>query len=181
MDPPTPRTTAAVFRMTPEDVAEVARIERQSSSTPWSEESLRYEIGQPTSRYVIAKMDGEVVGHLGMWLIAHEAHITTFSVDTRHRRMGIGGLLLWESMTQAINEGVSRFTLEVRASNVPAQNLYRKFGFVPVAVRKRYYAPEQEDAVVMWIDQANTAAYRSRLAAMAPCGRVEGKSLSSTQ
>lgn len=155
-----------IVPMTPEHVAAVARIERESSPSPWSEESFLYEIEQPNSRFLVAKLRGEVVGHIGLWLIGTEAHIATFAVDKAHRRQGIGEALLRASLLRAIDEGVTRATLEVRASNIAAQNLYRKFGFVPIALRKGYYAPEREDAIIMWLDQAHLPTYRERIRQM---------------
>jgi ribosomal-protein-alanine N-acetyltransferase len=53
-------------------------------------------------------------------------------------------------------------TLEVRVSSTGAQELYRKFGFGPAGVRKRYYE-NTEDAIVMWCHDIQTEEYARRL------------------
>ena len=70
------------------------------------------------------------------------------------------------SAREAIKRGAVSLTLEVRVSNAEAQELYRKFGFKPVGVRKGYYVETGEDALIMWVEDVNTGEYRRRLAAV---------------
>ncbi len=48
------------------------------------------------------------------------------------------------------DNNIASMTLEVRASNKIAQNLYRKYGFKMGGIRKEYYSDNKEDAIIMW-------------------------------
>jgi ribosomal-protein-alanine N-acetyltransferase len=75
--------------------------------------------------------------------------------------------LLAELAWEAIGRDCLALTLEVRASNTAAQELYRRFGFAPVGVRKQYYE-NIEDAIVMWCHDIAEPPYRERLAELCP-------------
>jgi ribosomal-protein-alanine N-acetyltransferase len=90
--------------------------------------------------------------------------VTTLAVDPAMHRRGIGTRLLLALAGEAIRRGVTGLTLEVRMSNKPAQELYRKFGFRPAGVRRNYYVETNEDALVMWADDVDDPAYARRLA-----------------
>ena len=82
--------------------------------------------------YLVARLDGRVVGYGGMWVMVDEAHITTFAVDPDFRRQGIGERLLLALLDVATTRRAREATLEVRLSNVAARRLYEKYGFRPV-------------------------------------------------
>src|SRR5205085_10430405 len=88
----------------------------------------------------------------GAWSVMDEAHITTIGVHPDHRRHGIGERLFATLLEEAAERGVRRASLEVRESNRAAQSLYAKYGFVPIARRRRYYSDTGEDAIVMWVE-----------------------------
>ncbi|MEC0264293.1 ribosomal protein S18-alanine N-acetyltransferase, partial [Paenibacillus anseongense] len=88
----------------------------------------------------------------GMWLIMEEAHVTNIAVRDSYRGRKLGERLMRELMKTAAFLGAIRMTLEVRASNYVAQNLYEKVGFRSVGVRRGYYTDNREDAVIMWAD-----------------------------
>ena len=90
-----------------------------------------------------------VAGFAGIWFIADEAHIVSLGVRPDDQRKGIGELLMLATFREARRYGVREMTLEVRASNSPAQALYRKYGFKDVGLRKRYYIDNREDAIIM--------------------------------
>jgi ribosomal-protein-alanine N-acetyltransferase len=132
------------------DLPEVHAIELASFTTPWPTHAYRSEI--ETNRlasYLVARGDGHVVGYGGVWLMVDEAHITTFGVHPGWRRQGVGRRLLLRLMDMATELGALRMTLEVRVSNVAAQELYRSFGFTIDGTRVRYYTDDGEDAFVM--------------------------------
>lgn len=104
-----------------------------------------------------------VVGHGGIWSILDEGHITTIAVHPNFRRLGIGELILLGLIDQAYTLDVHQLTLEVRQSNVAAQQLYAKYGFTSVNVRKRYYTDNNEDALIMWTEDIRTPEYRQRV------------------
>ncbi len=90
-----------------------------------------------------------IVGFVGIWFIADEAHIVSLGVRPNDHRKGLGELLLLAAFREARRHGMREVTLEVRASNSPAQTLYRKYGFREVGLRKRYYIDNGEDAIIM--------------------------------
>lgn len=141
------------------DVPIVSAIERRSYPTPWHENAYYTEISNRSACYLVARLEGNVVGYAGMWVIMDEAHITTVAVDPKHRGKKIGERLLIGLLEESIMRGGMRATLEVREHNVVAQNLYRKYGFVEAAIRKNYYTDNDENALVMWVDDIHTVQY----------------------
>jgi ribosomal-protein-alanine N-acetyltransferase len=110
-----------------------------------------------------------IVGFVGFWIMAGEAHITSIAVREQFRRRGIGELLLAAAVDMAGELGADVVTLEVRASNSAAQNLYTKYGFNRVGERKAYYldrgpsGDSREDAVIMTTDQIRSNSFQARL------------------
>ena len=90
-----------------------------------------------------------ICGYVGFWVMADEAHITTIAVREELQRRGIGELLLLTVLNRARELYANVVTLEVRVSNTGAQNLYLKYGFKQVGVRKAYYTDNREDAYIM--------------------------------
>ncbi|MDI3257733.1 MAG: ribosomal protein S18-alanine N-acetyltransferase [Kyrpidia sp.] len=135
------------------DLDRIQEIERASFTMPWSRTAFYGELADNHfARYIVAQRGDVVVGYAGMWLILDEAHITNIAVDPDLRRQHIGETLLRYVMAYARSQGATRMTLEVRVSNTPAQNLYRKLGFVPKGVRRGYYTDNHEDALIMWAE-----------------------------
>ena len=135
------------------DLQIVADIERQSFSDPWSLSTLREAIDgkNPHSRFHVARLSQVPVAYVNYWLILDEAHIVNFAVSPAHRRKGLGKYLLSKSLECIRDEGGRQVHLEVRRSNVPAQNLYCQLGFRLVHIRRRYYQDNGEDACVFHI------------------------------
>ncbi len=106
-----------------------------------------------------------VVGYAGLWLMVDEAHVTSIAVAPPYRGLGIGELLFLGLIDIARTMGAQYATLEVRASNGLAQNLYRKYGFKETGVRRRYYSDNNEDALIMWSDPLDSQAFRERVEA----------------
>jgi ribosomal-protein-alanine N-acetyltransferase len=158
------------------DVATVAAIERAVFTMPWSSSAFGYELrSNPLSHYVVARtasdrkgpdgqgLDPSIVGYGGFWMMLDEAHICTLGVHPDWRRCGVGELLLSSMVEAAMRLNAKVMSLEVRASNLPAQHLYEKYGFRPVGVRKGYYSDNHEDALIMTTEPINSPAYQSRL------------------
>lgn len=131
-------------------IQEVMGIEQVSNSVPWSEKSFKAELENPESLFFLSILQSKVVGYVGVWLCIDEAHITTVAVAPELRRNGIGKRLVQHALGEAVKRGAKCSTLEVRASNESAIQLYEKLGFSSVARRKSYYPDNREDAVVMW-------------------------------
>lgn len=155
-------------RMTRQDLDRVWEIENISFLTPWSRRAFEEELrNEPRSYFVVAELDGHVVGYAGLWRIGDEGHIVNIAVHPDYRGRKVGELLLRDLIEEALAGGACRLTLEVRTSNLVAQRLYEKYGFIKVAIRKEYYSRQKEDAVVMWANDVNTPDYRARLEALA--------------
>lgn len=105
----------------------------------------------------------EVVGYAGLWLMVDEAHITTIAVREDRRGQGLGELLLGALADRALELRAAFLTLEVRASNLLAQRLYRKYGFHEVGLRRGYYTDNREDAVLMSTDAITSASFQRNL------------------
>ena len=90
-----------------------------------------------------------IVGLVGIWTAVDQAHIVVFASRPAERRRGVGELLIISTLCEAIKSGATNATLEVRKSNQAARLLYRKYGFNDIGIRRRYYADNREDAVIM--------------------------------
>lgn len=145
----------------------VYSIERRVYPRPWSPSLFYSEISRPSTRYYIVAKDGrKVVGYGGEAFVADEAHITNVAVHPDYQGAKVGTQIMMALTTEARRRGAETITLEVRVSNLIAQGLYRKFGFVPVGLRPRYYLETGEDALVMMVRDVGSAAYGERLEAI---------------
>jgi [ribosomal protein S18]-alanine N-acetyltransferase len=170
-------TEALTVHVTPmrrRHVRSVLRIEEQVYPRPWSMSLFLSELALRTTRaYFVARVGREVVGYAGLMMTAEDGHVTTIAVDPKWHRHKIGTRLLLGLAREAIARGAENLTLEVRLSNKGAQDLYRRFGFSPVGVRKGYYQETNEDALVMWVHEVNTPEYAELLAGLQ--ARVPGE------
>jgi ribosomal-protein-alanine N-acetyltransferase len=142
-----------IRKMTAEDVPAVVDLDQKSFSLPWPERSFRFEVtDNPASRCWVAEIEGQVVGMIVVWLIVDEAHVATLATHPGFRRRGIGQKLLAHALRQMIEEGAQSSFLEVRESNLAAQEMYRKFGYEVTGRRRRYYRDNDEDAILMNLD-----------------------------
>jgi [ribosomal protein S18]-alanine N-acetyltransferase len=158
------------LRITPmsfDDLPSVHAIERASFAVPWPTDAYRSELStNRLASYVVARAADAIVGFAGLWVMVDEAHVTTFAVDPRWRRRGVGEHLLLALLDVAVARRAREATLEVRLSNTPARRLYEKYGFKPVGIRPRYYSDNGEDALIMTTDALASPAVRDRLAAL---------------
>jgi ribosomal-protein-alanine N-acetyltransferase len=137
------------------DLDEVMDIEPVAfGNHHWSRQSFINELDNRLGKYYAAvdASTGQLVGYSGFWLIGDEAHITTLAVHPDCRRKRIGEVLLINNILAARQAGAKWLTLEVRVSNEKAQNLYFKFGFKNLGVRRHYYQDNSEDALVLWTE-----------------------------
>src|SRR5919201_5833405 len=156
-----------VSRMKRRHLKGVMAIERQVYPRPWSPSLFLSEMSETQNRaYLVAKMDGDVVGYGGVICYGDEAHVTTIAVDPDYQRRKIGTRVLYELLAAAIDMDAHAVSLEVRMSNWGAQRMYGRFGFRPVGVRKNYYQETGEDALVMWVDDVAGSDYRRTLEAI---------------
>ena len=145
-------------------VRAVLRIEQQVYPRPWTHSLFVSELALRSTRaYFVARGGREVVGYAGLMMTLTDGHVTTIAVDPTWHRQKVGTRLLIALAREAILRGATALTLEARLSNHGAQNLYRKFGFVPVGVRKGYYVDTNEDALVMWAYEVDKPEYTELL------------------
>lgn len=134
-----------------EDPPYLAAIDKECFSDPWSEESFRQEIEEhKLAVYLVAEVDGERAGYVGMWQIVDEGHITNVAVLPKYRGKHVASAILSVFFEIGKNAGLKAYTLEVRKSNEAAKALYKKFGFEESGVRPGYYPDNHEDAIIMW-------------------------------
>lgn len=132
------------------DLDAIKEIEDESFINPFTKEDLLYEISQnPVSNFLVLEKDGLVVGFIDYWVTFDSATIDQIAVKKSERNQGFAKILLERSINDIKELGeVSFFTLEVRASNEPAINLYKSFGFQKVTIKEKYY-DDGEDAIYM--------------------------------
>jgi [ribosomal protein S18]-alanine N-acetyltransferase len=143
-------------KMTVDDIPAVLDLDQKSFSLPWPERSFRFELtDNPASRCWVAELGGKVVGMIVVWLIVDEAHVATVATHPDYRRQGIGRRLLAHALRHIMQDGARSSFLEVRESNLAAQEMYRKFGYEVTGRRRRYYRDNDEDAILMNLDSLN--------------------------
>ncbi|MDX3103750.1 ribosomal protein S18-alanine N-acetyltransferase [Nonomuraea angiospora] len=137
--------------MTEADLPAVMSIERATFPLDaWSEGMMRGELADmPRSRhYVVALVDGEIIGYAGLASASDQADVQTIAVLEKHQGTGVGGALLTELLAEAGRRGAREIFLEVRADNPRAQGVYRHYGFEEIGTRRRYY-DDGTDAIMM--------------------------------
>ena len=145
-------------------VRAVLRIEQQVYPRPWTHSLFVSELALRSTRaYFVARSGRDVIGYAGLMMTLNDGHVTTIAVDPAWHRNKVGTRLLLALAQEAIARSATALTLEVRLSNHGAQHMYRRFGFVPVGVRKGYYVDTNEDALVMWAYEVDKPAYAQLL------------------
>ena len=134
------------------DLEQVYQIEKECFINPWKFSDIQYEFqGNPVNKFLVLEANGKVVGFNDFMITFNSATISQIAVTKEFRRNGFGIILLNEMEKCFPKEGddiVENVTLEVRASNKPAINLYKKQGYEVVVVKPHYY-PDGEDAIYM--------------------------------
>ena len=136
-------------------VTQIADLERLCFSMPWSENSIRSELNNPLSLWVVAQDNGTVAGYVGSQTVLGETDMMNIAVHPACRRNGVGRKLVLELISRLKEQGSHALILEVRASNDPAIRLYEQLGFVQVGRRPNYYSQPKEDALILrkeWSD-----------------------------
>ena len=130
-------------------IAQIAALEKRCFSDPWSETSVRSELSNPLSFWLVAEEDGKLIGYVGSQSVAPEADVMNLAVAPEWRNKGIGRALMTALIAQLHSRGITALFLEVRVGNTPAQNLYRSLGFVEAGRRPKYYVNPTEDALIL--------------------------------
>lgn len=133
-----------------EDIEPLSRIESESFSMPWSPQHFAELLNHDYCFYLVAELDGQVVGSCGMSNLCNEGNIDNVVVGAQFRNQGIATKLMKSLMELGDSMGVEAYTLEVRVSNAPAIHVYEKLGFVSEGIRPGFYEKPTEDAMIMW-------------------------------
>lgn len=144
------------------DIEAVFGLESACFPDPWSRKTLRETLREERSFLLLAEEDGEAAGYINTSYLLDEMELNRICVLPGFRRRGTGAALLRAAFRFAAEKGVTAFFLEVRASNAPAQALYRSAGFAEVGRRKRYYHDPDEDAVLMRADVGETGRQKGK-------------------
>jgi [ribosomal protein S18]-alanine N-acetyltransferase len=148
-----PAAAVEIRRLIYADLPQVVAVERRAFTTPWSLAMFVLELSKPSGICLAAEVEAELVGYLICSRYDTVWHVMNIAVDTDRRRRGIATALI-SALLERVGED-AQITLEVRKSNTGAIVLYERFGFRSAGVRRRYYADNGEDAVIMW--RTNTA------------------------
>ncbi len=153
------------------DLRQVLRIESAVFPEPWSPAVFNSELALRKGRLYRAAWAGdEMAGYIGFMIVDDEAHMTTIATAPGYQRSGVATTMIVDAFHTLLESGVKHVSLEVAANNEPAQALYRRFGFAPVAVRKNYYPVTGQDALVMWAYDIDSDQYATRLEELAATG-----------
>ncbi len=142
------QNTTTVREMTESDITEIAELEKECFSEPWSENSLRDELTNETARFYVLRDTEKLLGYIGANNICNEVYITNVAVNGRYRGKGYGQILVNHLIKQSETERAFFITLEVRKSNENAIKLYEKCGFKLIGERKNFYSKPTEDALI---------------------------------
>ena len=131
------------------DIVQVAAIEKDIFSVPWSANSFIEASQNENNIYLVCALNDEVTGYCGLWTVLGEGDVTNVAVSKKHRGKGYGRALLKELENRGLEKDVSKYFLEVRQSNIIAFNLYLSLGYEKIGIRKNFYERPSEDAVIM--------------------------------
>lgn len=135
-----------------QDTSQMAQIELDSFSEPWREASFVEAIEHPEIFFYVAEEAGEVLAYCGAVESFDEADVVNVATKKEHRNKGICKELLQYMMKEEAKKGISRFSLDVRVSNLAAIHVYESLGFESAGIRPGFYSKPKEDSNVMWCE-----------------------------
>jgi len=150
--PVPPLSPVTVSRATPDDLRDVAALQRRSFTNAWGAEAIQWELDHTdVARLYVARTEtGELIAYCACWIVFDELHINSLAVDDRYRRQRVASRLLDHVFRNAVADGARMATLEVRQSNEAARALYEGLGFKIEGVRRNYYQDPREDGLILW-------------------------------
>ncbi len=142
--------TVSVRRMTIEDIDRILEIEAMCFDSPWPRVAFENDLENKDAIYLCILFNKKIIGYAGLTKIFDEGHISNVAISPMFRGCGHSKILLNNLIEISENNGIEKFTLEVRVSNMVAIKLYESLGFVNVGNRPNYYFNPTEDAAIMW-------------------------------
>jgi len=150
-----------IQKMHHKDINVILEIEQMCyGAHHWSYEAFLNELNNKISSYNCIFYKDICIGYIGFWKIIDEAHVTNLSVHPEYRNKKIAHRLLISMFDECYKEKIKYITLEVRVTNQKAINLYEKFGFKSLGLRKKYYQDNNEDALIMWSENIFDIEYK---------------------
>ena len=138
-----------IVPMNEHHVSQIALLEGECFADPWSQQSIASELHNPLSLWLVAQEGQTLLGYVGSQTCLDETDMMNIAVSPASRRQCVARALI-EALVSALRErGSKQLTLEVRASNGPARQLYESLGFLQVGLRKNYYRNPKEDALIL--------------------------------
>jgi [ribosomal protein S18]-alanine N-acetyltransferase len=155
-------------RPTSDHLPEIVELDRLCLGGLWTLEGYKRELESPNSSLLalstpLDPSPDKIIGCGCFWAILEEAHITLLAIHPDYQGRGLGQLLLYALLQDAVDRGLERATLEVRVSNEVAISLYQKFGFSVAGRRKRYYQQTGEDALILWRGDLHRPEFKKQL------------------
>ena len=135
-----------IYRMTEGDIFQIAQLEKECFSAPWTEQGLFDELSNDTAHFLVCRNNKNVLGYIGVNEVCDEAYIDNIAVKSDYRRMYVAEELLKKAQSDAFSRGCSFISLEVRKSNIHAIHFYEKQEFKFVVEKPHYYS-DGEDAL----------------------------------
>ncbi len=131
-------------------IPQLEELEKTCFSVPWTAQQLKSQLRDKNHEFIVAEStDGEILAYVGLMYVLDEGEISNVAVKPEYRRLHLGSALIEEILRRAENLNINFISLEVRESNIPAQQLYLKYGFKPEGLRKNYYDFPKENAIIM--------------------------------
>lgn len=145
------RQAATLRTMTPDDLDAVMAIEQSAYSHPWSRGNFRDSLNPLFDAHCLW-LEGELLGYFLAMHGVEEMHLLNITVAPLRQGQGWGHMMLDALSLLSRSQGAQWLWLEVRQSNVRALQVYERYGFKQVSIRKDYYPAgrqQREHAVVM--------------------------------
>lgn len=137
-------------RMTEQDLEMIERLEQTCFSDAWSIRLLQDGLSSCWDTFLVAEDQEQICGYAVLRVLVGEGEIQRIAVFPEFRKMGIGRKLMEAMLEIASEQGAADITLEVRAGNLPAINLYKAYDFQEEGLRRNYYHDPEEDALILW-------------------------------
>lgn len=140
-----------INKMTMEHFLEINNVFEEMFDCFWNKNILKSEIENKLSTYIVASYENKVVGFAGFLKVFDECDITNIVTRKDMRGKNIGSIMLNQLINIAKKKNIKRINLEVNEKNIIAQKLYKKYNFIKIGIRKKYYN-NIDDAIIMQLD-----------------------------